>query len=139
MNDCNLFVYELTSHPTPHTKLYQQNHTKSFNFSSLNLQVSVTAISIHNANLLSSHFWKIATVSHFRLVSLCSLFISFSFSEHVSFLIALAFSLFLSMSFSSLTFLSSSVSSALFEAFCNLFLILASAFCSSDLFSLHFL
>ena len=36
--------------------------------SSLYLQLSITAISFHNATLLSCHFRKIATVSHFRLV-----------------------------------------------------------------------
>ena len=54
-----------------HTK---QNHTKPYqtkqNHTSLYLQLSITAISIHNATLLSCHFRKIATVSHFRLVSL---------------------------------------------------------------------
>ena len=65
----NLFMYEITSHLTPpHTKLYQQNHTKPYHISSLYLQLSITAILIHNATLLSCHFWKIATVSHFRLV-----------------------------------------------------------------------
>ena len=54
--------------PPLHTKLYQQNHTKPDHISSLYLQLSVTVISIHNATLLSCHFWKIATVSHFRLV-----------------------------------------------------------------------
>ena len=29
---------------------------------------SITAISIHNATLLSCHFWKIATVSHCWIV-----------------------------------------------------------------------
>ena len=63
-------MYELTSHLTthPHTKLYQQNHAKPYHISSLYLQLNITAISIHNATLLSCHFRKIATVSHFRLV-----------------------------------------------------------------------
>ena len=52
----------------PHTKLNQQFHTKPYYISSLYLQLSITAISIHNATLLSCHFRKIATVSHFRLV-----------------------------------------------------------------------
>ena len=34
----------------------------------IDLQLSITAILIHNATLLSCHFRKIATVSHFRLV-----------------------------------------------------------------------
>ena len=52
----------------------QQNHTKPYQISSLYLQWSITAISIHNATQLSCHFQKIATVSHFRLVfSLSSL------------------------------------------------------------------
>ena len=42
--------------------------TKPYQISSLYLQLSITAISIHNATLLSCHFRKIATVSHFRLV-----------------------------------------------------------------------
>merc|ERR1719270_2128065 len=33
----------------PHTKLYQQNHTKPYHISSLYLQLIITAISIHNA------------------------------------------------------------------------------------------
>ena len=64
----------------PHTKLYWQNqtkpyqtiliHTKPHHIASLYLQSSITAISIPNATLLSCHFRKIATVSHFRLVEL---------------------------------------------------------------------
>ena len=42
--------------------------TKPYHISSLYLQLSITAILIHNATLLSCHFQKIATVSHFRLV-----------------------------------------------------------------------
>ena len=71
-----------TSHlPPPLTKLFQPNHTKPFQIIPIhtnpcqtipNLQslspLSNTAISIHNATLLSYHFQKIATVSHFRLV-----------------------------------------------------------------------
>ena len=64
-------MYELTSHLTPpHTKLNQQFHTKPYYISSLYLQLSITAILIHDATLLSCHFRKIATVSHFRLVYL---------------------------------------------------------------------
>ena len=52
------------------TKPYQTIliHTKPYHISSLYLQLSITAISIHNATLLACHFRKIATVSHFRLV-----------------------------------------------------------------------
>ena len=39
-----------------------------YHISTLNLQLSIIAISIHNAILLSCNFRKIATVSHFRLV-----------------------------------------------------------------------
>ena len=74
-------MYELTSPPIPNytnkTKPYQTRpyqtiliHTKPYHKSSLYLQLSITAISIHNATQLSSHFRKIATVSHFRLVFL---------------------------------------------------------------------
>ena len=44
--------------------------------SSLYLQLSITAISLNNAKLLSCHFWNIATVSHFRLVSAGKIIIS---------------------------------------------------------------
>ena len=44
------------------------NKTIPNHISSLYLQLSITAILIHNATLLSCHFRKIATVSHFRLV-----------------------------------------------------------------------
>ena len=53
-----------------HAKPYQTipNNTKPYHISSLYLQLSITAILIHNATLLSFHFRKIGTVSHFRLV-----------------------------------------------------------------------
>ena len=44
------------------------NKTIPNHISSIYLQLIITAISIHNATLLSCHFRKIATVSHFRLV-----------------------------------------------------------------------
>ena len=56
--------------PPPHTKLYQQSYTKPYHNSSLYLQLIIITILIHKATLLSRHFWKIATVSHFRLVYL---------------------------------------------------------------------
>ena len=43
------------SHPSPH-----QSH----------FQLSNTAISIHNATLLCCHFWKIATVSSYKLLQM---------------------------------------------------------------------
>ena len=56
--------------PIPtYTNKTNPNHTKPYHISSLYLQLRITAISIHNATLLSCYFRKIATVSHFRLVS----------------------------------------------------------------------
>ena len=75
-------MYELTSYTKPyqnHIKPYQTilNHTIS---KRLYLQLSITAISIHNATLLSCHFRKIATVSHFWLVYLsCTLTLKVTF------------------------------------------------------------
>ena len=61
--------------PLCHTIPYQSkpyqtilNCTKPYNISSLYLHLRSTAISIHNATLLSCHFQRIATVSHFQLV-----------------------------------------------------------------------
>ena len=61
-------MYELTSHLPPPPP-YQTIPTKPYQTNQY-LQFSVTAISIHNATLLSCHSQKIATVSHFRLVFL---------------------------------------------------------------------
>ena len=65
MNEISLCINLLIMWPPPHTK---PNHTKPYHITSLYLQSSITAISIHNATLLSCHFQKIVTVSHFRLV-----------------------------------------------------------------------
>ena len=59
----SLVIWPPPSHQTIPTK---PNHT--IPNLCLYLQLSITAISIHNATLLSCHFQKIATVSHFRLV-----------------------------------------------------------------------
>ena len=50
--------------------VYQQNHTKQYQTIPNHTisPVSIYAILIHNATLLSCYFRKIATVSHFRLV-----------------------------------------------------------------------
>ena len=104
IHDWNLIIHashQCQSWPPPHTKLYQQNqtklyqqnqtkpyqakpyqtilliHTKKYHVSSLYLQLSITAISILNATLLSCHFRKIATASHFWLVYLLSLIFDF--------------------------------------------------------------
>ena len=64
-------------HPPPHIPNYTNksipNYTKPYHISSLYLQLSISAISIHNATLLSCHLRKIATVSHFQLVSFLKL------------------------------------------------------------------
>ena len=59
----------IVQYSPPHHTKYQTIPTKPYHIASPYLQLSITTISIHNATLLSCHFRKIATVSHFRLVS----------------------------------------------------------------------
>ena len=64
-----IYSHRQSSMPVMNPPPYQTIPTKLYQAIQY-LQLSITAISIHNATLLSCHFRKIATVSHFRLVFL---------------------------------------------------------------------
>ena len=71
MIESSTLTHQSSDPPSHQTIPTKPNHT--IPNLRLYLQVSITAISIHNATLLSCHFRKIATVSHFRLfcIDLC--------------------------------------------------------------------